>query len=154
MLQVTPVRAFTDNYIWLIHSPRNARDVVAVDPGEVAPVERTLKDRNLNLAGILITHHHFDHVGGVADLRRRHEVPVFGPASEAVPGGPEKLREGDRATLEPAELAFDVLDIPGHTAGHIAYVGHGAVFSGDTLFSAGCGRLFEGTPEQMTASLA
>jgi hydroxyacylglutathione hydrolase len=154
MLQVTPVRAFTDNFIWLIHSPRNATEVVAVDPGDAAPVESALKDCALRLTAILVTHHHADHVGGVADLRRKHDVPVFGPASEVIPGAPTKLREGDRAALPDHELTFDVLDIPGHTAGHIAYVGHGAVFSGDTLFSAGCGRLFEGTPEQMTASLA
>jgi hydroxyacylglutathione hydrolase len=154
MLQVTPVRAFADNYIWLIHSPEDASKVVAVDPGDSIPVERALKDGKLSLSAILITHHHADHVGGVAELRQRHQSEVFGPASERVPGDPRKLREGDRAKLGSLGLAFDIVDIPGHTAGHIAYVGHGAVFCGDTLFSAGCGRLFEGTPEQMTASLA
>lgn len=154
MLQVTPVRAFTDNYIWLIHSPADAARVVVVDPGDAQPVERTLAERNLTLAGILITHHHADHVGGVADLLRNRSVPLFGPANETIPGNPTRLREGDSARLSDLDLEFQVLDVPGHTAGHIAYVGHGAVFCGDTLFSAGCGRLFEGTPEQMHASLS
>jgi hydroxyacylglutathione hydrolase len=154
MLQVTPVRAFADNYIWLIHAPSDATKVVAVDPGDASPVERTLVDRNLRLAAILLTHHHADHVGGVADLLQRHPVPVFGPARENTPGAPTKLREGDEVSLPDLGLEFEVLDVPGHTAGHIAYVGHGAVFCGDTLFSAGCGRLFEGTAAQMTDSLA
>ena len=154
MLQMTPGRAFTDNYIWLIHSPADPTRVVAVDPGDARPVERTLAERNLTLAGILITHHHGDHVGGVADLLRDRAVPIFGPASETIPGDPTRLRERDRATLPDLDLEFEVLDVPGHTAGHIAYVGHGVVFCGDTLFSAGCGRLFEGTPEQMHASLS
>ncbi|RPH44607.1 MAG: hydroxyacylglutathione hydrolase [Lysobacterales bacterium] len=153
MLQVTPARAFSDNYIWLIHSPRDASRVVAVDPGDATPVERVLVERNLSLAGILITHHHLDHVGGVAALLQGRKIPVFGPAHEQTPGEPVRLREGDRAVFPELALDFGVLDIPGHTAGHIAYVGHGAVFSGDTLFSAGCGRLFEGTAAQMSASL-
>jgi hydroxyacylglutathione hydrolase len=154
MLQVTPVRAFADNYIWLIHSPHDAREVVVVDPGDAAPVRSTLEAQNLNLAAILLTHHHRDHVGGVAALLQENVVPTFGPAAEVVPGDPVRLREGDVVDLPRLGLRFEVLDVPGHTAGHIAYVGHGAVFCGDTLFSAGCGRLFEGTAEQMTASLA
>lgn len=154
MLQVTPVRAFTDNYIWLIHSPRDPSRVVAVDPGEAAPVERALIDRGLSLAGILITHHHADHVGGVPDLLARRTAPMFGPANEKTPGDPVRVRQGERACFPELDLEFTVLDIPGHTAGHIAYAGHGAVFCGDTLFSAGCGRLFEGTAEQMSDSLA
>lgn len=154
MLQVTPVRAFADNYIWLIHSPRDAQRVVVVDPGDAAPVERALANSNLTLGAILLTHHHADHVGGVAALLQNRSVAVFGPAGEAVPGNPVRLREGDEVALSELGLRFDVLDVPGHTAGHIAYVGHGAVFCGDTLFSAGCGRLFEGTAEQMAGSLA
>jgi len=154
MLQVTPVRAFADNYIWLIHAPRDASQVVAVDPGDAAPVERALTEKKLTLAGILLTHHHADHVGGVASLLQNRRVPLFGPGSERLPGEPTRLRQGDPVVLAALGLEFTVLDIPGHTAGHIAYVGHGAVFSGDTLFSAGCGRLFEGTAEQMVASLA
>lgn len=154
MLQVTPVRAFADNYIWLIHSPLDARQVVAVDPGDAAPVKRALADGGLTLSGILTTHHHADHVGGVGELLRIHTVKFYGPATEAVPGEPTRVREGDAAVFESLGLSFAVLDVPGHTAGHIAYVGHGAVFCGDTLFSAGCGRLFEGTAEQMSDSLA
>jgi hydroxyacylglutathione hydrolase len=154
MLQVTPVRAFSDNYIWLIHSPRDVSRVVAVDPGDATPVERTLAERNLSLAGLLITHHHPDHVGGVAALLKGRKIPIFGPANEQTPGDPVRLRQGDRATFPELALDFDVLDVPGHTAGHIAYVGHGAVFCGDTLFSAGCGRLFEGTAQQMWNSLS
>jgi hydroxyacylglutathione hydrolase len=154
MLQVTPVRAFADNYIWLMHAPLDASQVVAVDPGDAAPLERALAELHLTLAGILLTHHHPDHVGGVAKLLQNRPVPLFGPGSERLPGEPTRLREGDRVALAALGLEFNVLDIPGHTAGHIAYVGHSAVFSGDTLFSAGCGRLFEGTPEQMVGSLA
>lgn len=154
MLQVTPVRAFADNYIWLIHAPNDPRQVVAVDPGDAAPVERALSQLDLNLAGLLITHHHADHVGGVADLLRSRKVEIFGPATEVIPSEPVRLRQGDHATFDELGLRFEVLDVPGHTAGHIAYVGHGATFCGDTLFSAGCGRLFEGTAEQMSGSLA
>jgi len=153
MLQVTPVKAFSDNYIWLIHAPREARQVVVVDPGDAAPVEALLAAQRLQLAAVLITHHHHDHTGGVDDLLQAHPVPIFGPAGERIPGTPQALREGDQVRLDALGLSFRVLDVPGHTAGHIAYVGHGAVFCGDTLFSAGCGRLFEGTAEQMSASL-
>ena len=99
MLQVTPARAFSDNYIWLIHSPRDASRVVAVDPGDANPVERVLVERNLSLAGILITHHHLDHVGGVAALLQGRKIPIFGPAHEQTPGEPVRLREGDRAVF-------------------------------------------------------
>src|SRR5215213_8283822 len=139
MLQVTPVRAFADNYIWLTHAPCDASQVVAVDPGDAAPLERALAELHLTLAGILLTHHHPDHVGGVAKLLQNRRVPLFGPGSERLPGEPTRLRQGDRVALDALGLEFSVLDIPGHTAGHIAYVGHGAAFSGDTLFSAGCG---------------
>jgi hydroxyacylglutathione hydrolase len=152
-LQVTALRAFTDNYIWTIHSPRDPQRVVVVDPGDANPVHLALRDRRWSLGAILVTHHHADHIGGVAELASRYSAPVFGPANERIPGEPRPLREGDRVELPSLGLSFDVLDVPGHTAGHIAYVGHGAAFCGDTLFSGGCGRLFEGTPEQMAASL-
>ncbi len=153
MLEVTPVRAFADNYIWLIHGRTDRTRVAAVDPGDARAVEQALADRGLTLAALLVTHHHRDHTGGVEALVGRFGVPVFGPARESIPGGPRPLGEGDEVRLDDLGLAFRVMDVPGHTAGHIAFVGHGAVFCGDTLFSAGCGRLFEGTPAQMLDSL-
>ncbi len=154
MLQVSFARAFRDNYIWLIHAPSEPRRVVAVDPGDAAPVHEALEQRGLELAAIFATHHHHDHVGGISELRSRYQVAVFGPRAEQVPDCDHALGQDDVADLPRLGLNFQVLDIPGHTAGHIAFYGHGAVFCGDTLFSAGCGRLFEGTPAQMVASLA
>lgn len=157
MLEVTAVSALRDNYIWLIHgrkdSERGDRAVVIVDPGETAPVEAALAEHDLAPAAIFITHHHPDHTGGASSLAERFSIPVFGPAREAQGVVTTPLREGDLASLPELGLEFQALDIPGHTLGHIALYGHGAVFCGDTLFSAGCGRLFEGTPEQMLASL-
>jgi hydroxyacylglutathione hydrolase len=154
MLHVTPIKAFSDNYIWLVHGLLDPTFVAVVDPGDAAPVQRFLLEHHLQLAAILITHHHADHVGGVDALLSNRSIPVFGPANEKVPGSPERLKEGDRVDVPRLGLRFSILDVPGHTAGHIAYVGHGAVFCGDTLFSAGCGRLFEGTAEQMSSSLS
>jgi hydroxyacylglutathione hydrolase len=153
MLEVTPVRAFSDNYIWLIHGQTDRSRVAAVDPGDGLAVDRALQERGLTLAALLVTHHHRDHTGGVEALVARHGVPVFGPARESIPGPFRPLGGGDKVDLAELGMAFEVMDVPGHTAGHIAYVGHGAVFCGDTLFSGGCGRLFEGTPAQMLDSL-
>ena len=124
-----------------------------VDPGDAAPVIAYLEREGLVLAAILATHHHGDHVGGIRDLLARWPVPVFGPAGEAIPGRTHALAEGESIVVPGIGLALSVLDIPGHTAGHIAYVGEYIVFCGDTLFAAGCGRLFEGTPMQMVSSL-
>jgi hydroxyacylglutathione hydrolase len=154
MLSVSPIRAFSDNYIWLIRGLLDPGLAAVVDPGDAAPVRRTLREQNLKLDTILITHHHPDHVGGVSQLVDEYSPQVFGPANETIPGSPTKLREGDVTTLPKLGMQFRVLDVPGHTSGHIAYVGHGAVFCGDTLFSGGCGRLFEGTAEQMHRSLS
>jgi hydroxyacylglutathione hydrolase len=153
ILKVAAIRAFADNYIWVIHAPGAFEQVVVVDPGDALPVLHTLKQQQLTLRGILATHHHGDHVGGVVDLLTHSDVPFFGPATEQIPGSPQRLSEGQRAQFAELGLDFAVFDVPGHTAGHIAYVGHGALFCGDTLFSAGCGRLFEGTAAQMTSSL-
>lgn len=151
-MKLAALSAFTDNYIWMIDDGRQA---LVVDPGEAAPVEAALDAGGLALAGILVTHHHGDHVGGVDALRPRLEGPVFGPRHERIPEPFERVGGGDTVTL--MGLRFEVIDVPGHTAGHIAYHLAGApgplVFCGDTLFSAGCGRLFEGTPAQMLASL-
>jgi hydroxyacylglutathione hydrolase len=151
--QISPIPAFTDNYFWLLE--RDGRAAV-VDPGDAGPVLRALERRGLALAAILVTHHHADHVGGLAALTARHEVPVYGPAAEAaaIRGLTHELREGDRVRLDALGLEFEVWEVPGHTLGHVAYVAPGLVLCGDTLFSAGCGRLFEGTPEQMHRSLS
>lgn len=151
-MNLTALPAFTDNYIWMLDDGTQA---VVVDPGDAAPVLEVLTSRKLALAGILVTHHHADHVGGVAALREVLRGPVFGPARETLPGPFERVAGGD--ALELIGCRFEVIDVPGHTAGHIAY--HRAdptplLFCGDTLFSAGCGRLFEGTPAQMHESLA
>jgi hydroxyacylglutathione hydrolase len=154
MMQATPVRAFADNYIWLIHGQPDPTRVAVVDPGDAAPVLEALEARGLDVGAILVTHHHGDHVGGVRELKKRYPVPVIGPAGETIPERTRGVANGDRVELDELGLRFGILDIPGHTRGHIAFVGHEAVFCGDTLFSAGCGRLFEGTPEQMLRSLS
>jgi hydroxyacylglutathione hydrolase len=152
MMKLVALPAFTDNYVWMLHDGTQA---LVVDPGDAQPVKDALRTHGLRLAGILVTHHHADHVGGLAALADVLEGPVYAPATEAIPGPVVPVRGGDSITL--LGLAFDVLDVPGHTAGHIAYVQRDSaeplLFCGDTLFSAGCGRLFEGTPAQMHASL-
>ncbi len=171
--------AFADNYIWMLHDGAHA---VVVDPGDAAPVHQALDTHGLQLAGILVTHHHADHVGGVDALRSRLQGRVWGPARENIPAPYIALSDGD--TVDVLGHRWLVLDVPGHTAGHIAYLQSGAeeahrrpklphpprgadaatrrpggcmsaplLFCGDTLFSAGCGRLFEGTPAQLHASL-
>jgi hydroxyacylglutathione hydrolase len=152
-LNVRPVRAFSDNYIWLIDSPKLPTHAVAVDPGEAAPVIVELKRRNLKLAAILLTHHHPDHIGGVPELLRLGDVPVIGPDDERITHRTRTVRDSERCELPDLGLSFEILHVPGHTVSHVAFWGHDALFCGDTLFSAGCGRMFEGTPKQMNASL-
>ncbi len=155
MIAIIPIPAFADNYIWLLHAGGRA---VVVDPGDAAPVLEVLAREGLALTAILTTHHHGDHVGGVEALLARHRVPVFGPAHERIPGRTRALAQDDVVDVPGLPLRFTVLDVPGHTAGHIAYFGDvdgvPSLFCGDTLFAAGCGRLFEGTPAQMWASLS
>ena len=143
--------AFRDNYIWLLS--RGAHSLV-VDPGEVGPVRRALAEQGLVLDAVLVTHHHADHMGGAAELAAEHHCLVYGPARESIEAVSRPLSEGAQVDLPGLGASFRVSDIPGHTSGHIAYIGHGIMFCGDTLFSAGCGRLFEGTAREMTASLA
>jgi hydroxyacylglutathione hydrolase len=160
--EYVPVPAFDDNYIWVVSDGQHA---VAVDPGDAAPVRAYLAKRGWRLVAILLTHHHNDHVGGVADLLADARVPVYGPAGEAL--GPldpyvTRVKGGETVHLEAPALDLTVIDVPGHTRGHIAYFQAAAatdssgtphLFCGDTLFACGCGRLFEGTPAQMLTSL-
>ncbi len=153
-MNLVALPAFADNYIWMLHDGAQA---VVVDPGDAQPVADALDRLELRLAGILVTHHHPDHVGGVDDLRPRLQGPVYGPAREKIPAPFSALVDGDTVSL--LGLRFAVIDVPGHTAGHIAYAQLDTptaplLFCGDTLFSAGCGRLFEGTPAQMWNSLS
>ena len=156
MLQIDALPAFNDNYIWLLQDTLQKRCAV-VDPGDAAPVMDWLaRHPDWVLSDILVTHHHFDHVGGVAQLHEHTGAKVWGPALETIPSRQVALNDGDR--IDVLGLEFLVSLVPGHTLGHIAYY-HGdpagpVLFCGDTLFAAGCGRLFEGTPEQMHHSLS
>lgn len=150
-VEVVSVRAFKDNYIWTL---RDARHAAVVDPGDAQPVLDYLARERLELVAILATHHHPDHVGGVAELLARHPAPVYGPRGEPIATVTHPVGGDDRVAIPQLALAFDVLDIPGHTRAHVAYYGANMLFCGDTLFACGCGRVFEGTPEQMYASLA
>lgn len=152
-LSVLAIPAFADNYLWLIHDGINA---AIVDPGDAGPVLDVLRERKLTLTAILLTHHHADHVGGVPGLLAQYRVPVYGPHNPSIAGITQPMAEGNRFTVPGLGLEMTVLEVPGHTLDHIAYVAAetGWLFCGDTLFAGGCGRLFEGTPAQMVASLA
>ncbi|MFW9078866.1 hydroxyacylglutathione hydrolase [Pseudomonas sp. P2757] len=152
MIQISALPAFTDNYIWLLQDHATQRCAV-VDPGDAAPAQAWLDAHpGWVLSDILITHHHHDHVGGVEALKKATDATVYGPASENIPARDVALKDNDQARV--LGWDFDVYAVPGHTLGHIAYYHHGLLFCGDTLFAAGCGRLFEGTPEQMHHSLS
>jgi hydroxyacylglutathione hydrolase len=152
-MELTPLPAFNDNYIWMMRVGHRAW---VVDPGQAEPVTQALKNQGLELEGILITHHHADHIGGVSALRAATEAQVHGPAKEAIPRPFHPHQSGDAINV--MGTTFNVMEVPGHTAGHIAWLGQPEqqaplLFCGDTLFSAGCGRLFEGTAEQLHDSL-
>jgi hydroxyacylglutathione hydrolase len=142
-LSVRPVRAFSDNYIWLLESPLDPTRVVAVDPGDAAPVIAELHRSGASL----------DHIGGVEGLLELGAIPVVGPDDARIALRTRTVRDGDPCDFPDLGLSFQTLAVPGHTLSHIAFWGHGALFCGDTLFSAGCGRMFEGTATQMNASL-
>jgi len=153
MFEVTPIPAFNDNYIWAI-TTSGSNQIAVVDPGDATPVEQYLADNALQLAAILVTHHHHDHTGGIAALTERHQVPVYGPQNSEFKGITHTLADGD--SLDLFGHALTVKTIPGHTLDHISYCTASntpQLFCGDTLFLAGCGRIFEGSPAQMFAAM-
>ena len=157
MLQIAPVKAFNDNYLWVFHQP-GERAACVVDPGDAQPVLDYLAANNLTLGAILVTHHHADHIGGINNLLTKYKVAVYGPASARIPQITHALKEADQITV--LGVDFKVLEVPGHTLEHIAYYAPASanqdapvLFCGDTLFAAGCGRMFEGTPPMMYGSL-
>lgn len=154
MLNVIAVPAFQDNYLWVLHA-EGTRDCYVVDPGDAVVIEAALTEQDLNLSGILLTHHHWDHTGGVEALTAKRSIPVYGPNSANIPHVTHAVGEGNEVCLE-GGLTLTILEVPGHTLDHIAYFepeSH-SVFCGDALFAGGCGRMFEGTAPQMQASLA
>lgn len=157
MLTVQGIPAFEDNYIWLIRRDTHPQ-VAIVDPGDADPVLAAIEAEDLEPVAILITHHHYDHVGGIGEILARYPVPVYGPARETIPHRTHPVTDGEEVRIDALDARFRVLDVAGHTAGHVAYYcanpeGHGLLFCGDTLFTGGSGRLFEGTPEQMHTAL-
>ncbi len=156
-VQITPIPAFTDNYIWAVHDNTSC---FVVDPGDACPVLQFLREKGLSLRGLLITHHHYDHTGGILPLSQQYSaLSIYGPYNDAISGITHRVKQGDAVPV--LGKTFHVMDTPGHTLDHIAYFANGGentddkpiLFCGDTLFSGGCGRLFEGTPQQMQASL-
>lgn len=150
-VQISPIKAFQDNYIWCLH---NTTHCYVVDPGDAEPVITFCQINNLKLCGILVTHHHWDHTNGLAELVSTFgDIPIYGPHNPSITLVNKRVSQGDGVTLPELALTFKVFEVPGHTLDHIAYYGLGCLFCGDTLFSAGCGRLFEGSPAQMYQSL-
>lgn len=150
-MHLVSLPALSDNYIWLLHDDDG--HAVVVDPGEAAPVEQALRSHQLQLTAILLTHHHADHIGGAAELAQRHHATVYAPHDERIGLPAQRVGEGDEVRIDSPALHFRVMEVPAHTRSHVAYAGEGMLFCGDTMFSLGCGRLFEGTAEQMLAAL-
>lgn len=152
MIQILNIPIFQDNYIWLIVN-ENTKRVIAVDPGDAKPLINYLKNNHMELDAIFITHHHWDHTGGISELLTKFPVQVFGPKNEVIQNLSDPLSEPDEINISLFSEPIKILNIPGHTKHHIAYYFSNKLFCGDTLFSAGCGRIFEGTPEEMYLSL-
>ncbi len=150
-LNITAIPAFGDNYIWLLTA--GGTTCAVVDPGAAEPVLERLEDQGLELRYILLTHHHPDHIGGVSGLLEKYAAQVYGPDDKRIPYTHHICREGESVSLPDLNTEFKVLEVPAHTRTHIAFYGENALFSGDTLFSIGCGRLFEGSPAEMQQSL-
>ncbi|MFD2633189.1 hydroxyacylglutathione hydrolase [Idiomarina piscisalsi] len=149
-MRVHPICAFDDNYIWAIETNTND-GVIIVDPGEATPVFEWLKENNKTITAIFVTHHHYDHTGGIADLTKKYSCPVIGPHNPEIKTITQAVQEGERFSM--AGVDWEVMETPGHTLDHISFYTPGFLFCGDTLFSGGCGRMFEGTPEQFSQSL-
>jgi hydroxyacylglutathione hydrolase len=150
MFNITAIPALQDNYIWAMHDGKHA---AVVDPGEAAPALEFLNTHGLQLNAILCTHRHADHIGGIAELRKVYNVPVYGRRHPNNPHITHDLREGDSLKLDPFAIEFVILEIPGHLNDHIAYLAPEILFCGDVLFGGGCGRNFEGSPAQLHHSL-
>ena len=151
LIHIDPIEAFQDNYIWLIHNDQNS---VIVDPGDAGPVISALERKNLNLVAILITHHHADHIGGVMELQEKYpHIKIFAPQKDKYDFVNISLKNGDEINIPELQINYKIIEIPGHTRGHIAYYDKKNLFCGDTLFACGCGKIFDGTHEQMYNSL-
>ncbi|PWW36356.1 hydroxyacylglutathione hydrolase [Idiomarina loihiensis] len=149
-MRVHAIEAFDDNYIWAIET-NDKNKVIIVDPGEAQPVQQWLEQNSKSIETILVTHHHYDHTGGIAELIEQSPCPVIGPENPEIETLTQTVTEGDELTV--GGIQWQVLTTPGHTLDHISFYTPGFLFCGDTLFSGGCGRMFEGTPEQFTQSL-
>jgi hydroxyacylglutathione hydrolase len=151
LIHIDPIEAFQDNYIWLIHNDQNS---IIVDPGDAGPVISALERKNLNLVAILITHHHADHIGGVMELQEKYpHIKIFAPQKDKYDFVNISLKNGDEINIPELQINYKIIEIPGHTRGHIAYYDKKNLFCGDTLFACGCGKIFDGTHEQMYNSL-
>ena len=151
LIHIDPIEAFQDNYIWLIHNDQNS---IIVDPGDAGPVISALERKNLNLVAILITHHHADHIGGVMALQEKYpHIKIFAPQKDKYDFVNISLKNGDEINIPELQINYKIIEIPGHTRGHIAYYDKKNLFCGDTLFACGCGKIFDGTHEQMYNSL-